>query len=198
MILFRILDHDLHRSKKDDAHPLMIEIPALPEFVPAVVSGSRGQFLVSKKLTNDGKIRVGIFSRNSEKMDGLITEMFSVAFELSNSNEWPNVMTGKASVKRAFNYISGQFDGQPHVCLVPESWSTTRVRKVFGCKNLSSNDFKYRDYCRLVYAKVSFPIFLSRPDMVGMYTQFLGDKSAIVLHNVKRGISFCPDFGDKN
>jgi len=199
MILYRILDRDIHKMKTGGAIPLMLETSALPEFVPAIVSGSRGQFLVVERLADGNKLRSGIFVYDSEKIDDVIPHMFSVAYELSVSREWQNVVTGRASIKRAFDYVADQFQGQPHVCLIPDSWDSTKIRKTFGVKNLSHNDLKYEKHCRLMYAKVPFPIFLSRPDMVGMHTQFVGTgKSSIILHNVMRGMSFCPDCGDES
>jgi hypothetical protein len=198
----------------------MIEVPSRPEFYPAIVSTSRGKkmgqnFVVSPHGTKEGMTRVGVFEYDSDRIDEVISEMFEHAYTLSQSKKWNNIFK---SPKAAFNHIkkSSGLESQPHVCLVPESWSQTRVEKFFGKKEIeehripvdSERDeeklekssigtrFIYRGVCRIVHCDVLLPMFLSRPDMVGMYTQFLGGKSAIVLHNIKLGIAFCPPKGD--
>lgn len=192
MILLRILDHDLHRSKQGaSAIPYMVEIPALPGFVPAIISNTHAKFVIARKLYEGNKIRVGVFDYDSEKLDDLILDMFSAAYELSRDEKWPNVFTGGGAPARAVKYVgeqSGMGVAQPHVCLVPQIWSSTKLNKFFG-KEFDGK--KYKKYCRIVSAKVAFPVFCSRPDMVGMYTQFLGGGAGFLLHNVKSGLAFC-------
>jgi hypothetical protein len=196
MILLKILEHDLHRSRKTGAVPLMIEVPARPEFLPALVSNARGEFLTSRKLMSTGHIRVGIFSYDSDRVDDVLLAMTNAAYELSRDEGWKNIMTGRGVARSAFNYIRDQATlGQPHVCLVPNSWAKSAVRKFFGPKNLDERKRKYRKYCHIVSSKVVMPVFLSRPDMVGMYTQFMGGSTSILLHNVRRGMAFCPPEG---
>lgn len=172
----------------------MIEVPALPHFIPAVVSNSRGGFIVSKKLTKDNRIRVGIFNYDSDRLDDIMLNLFGTAFELSKSENWNNVFFGSNSAKLAAEYIgdqSGMSKAQPHVCLVPSAWNPDQIKKFFKVEDNN----KYRKYCHIVSANVMFPVFCSRPDMVGMYTQFLGGGSGILLHNVRSGLAFCPDPG---
>lgn len=197
MILLKILEHDLHRSRKEGAVPLMIEVPAKPEFVPALVSNARGEFLVSRRLTATDHIRVGVFSYDSDRVDDTVLAMTNAAYELSRDEKWKNVMDGRGPARAAFNYVRKRspVPGQPHVCLVPHTWTGGATRKFFGSKNLDGKGRRYRKYCRVVPAKVVMPIFLSRPDMVGMYTQFMGGNTSILLHNVKRGMAFCPPKG---
>jgi len=84
-------------------------------------------------------------------------------------------------------------EAQPHVCLIPESWSQNKIREFFG-NNYDGR--KYKKICHVVLSKVIMPTFCSRPDMVGLYTQFMGGKSGIILHNIKAGIAFCAPSGD--
>jgi hypothetical protein len=194
MILLRILEHDLHRPRVGmTAFPCMIEVPALPSFVPAVVSNSRGSFIVSRRLTNDGRIRVGIFDYDSNKLDQVIGELFGVAFSLSLKEKFGNLFFSN-SAESALSYVgknSGMPGVQPHVCMIPSSWNEHDTEKFFGPKHFDGK--KYKGYCNVITSNVSCPVFLSRPDMVGMYTQFLGGGSGILLHNIKFGISFCPN-----
>ena len=195
MILLRILEHDLHRAKRGlNASPYMIEVPARPAFVPAVISNTRGKFIVSRKLTEGDRIRVGIFEYNADRLDETIDTMFDVAYSLSRDEKWGNIFMGNGATtaKAAFDYIgdhSGMPGVQPHACLIPESWSHTKTGKFFGAKNYDGR--KYKRICHVALARVTFPVFCSRPDMVGMYTQFMGGKSGILLHNIKEGLAFC-------
>jgi hypothetical protein len=193
MILLRILEHDLHRARQGvNAVPLMIEVPAKESFLPALVSNGSGKFLVSRRLTQEGRIRVGVFSHDSDRVDDVITTIADSALELSRAENWPNIFQGKGSAEAAFNYIRKEsgFNGQPHVCLMPDTWDEVVIRKWLGAKNVDGR--KYKKYCHIVPSKVSFPVFCSRPDMVGMYTQFMGGRSSILLHNVKFGFGLCP------
>jgi hypothetical protein len=194
MILLKILEHDLHRAREQGLVPLLIEVPAIPDFLPALVSSSRGQFLVSRRLTGTGHVRVGVFSYDSDRVDDVLLSMTNAAYELSRDEGWPNVMSGRGPARAGFDYIREQCPtpGQPHVCLTPQSWTQTESSRFFGARNLDANRRKYRKHCRIVPAKVAMPTFLSRPDMVGMYTQFMGGRTSILLHNVRRGMAFCP------
>ncbi len=80
---------------------------------------------------------------------------------------------------------------QPHVCLVPSSWSEKKASSFFG-KDYVPSERKLGKCCRVVFHDVPMPTFFSRPDMVGMYTQFMNGGSAIILHNVGLGMAFCP------
>jgi len=198
MILLKILEHDLHRPKRGlSASPYMIEVPANPGFVPAIISNSRGGFLVSRKLTRENRIRVGVFEYDSDRLDDVITEMFNAAIMLSQSEKWDNMFMGPNAAKLAADYIgdrSGMVKTQPHACLIPDSWDQNKIKKFFKSK-LNIDNRKYDEYCHIIPAKISVPTFCSRPDMVGMYTQFLGGGTGILLHNVRSGLAFCPDAG---
>lgn len=190
MILLKILDHDLHRSRSGkDAVPLIIEVPARKEFLPALVSNARMEFLVSRRLTDDGRIRVGVFSYDSDRLDDVVGPMMRAALDLSVSQKWKNVFD---SVEPAFHHVqrNSGLKTQPHVCLVPASWSNPRVSRAFG-EGLDPEGARYMKTCRIVRAKIPFIAFCSRPDMVGLYTQFMGGKSSVLLHNVRNGLSFC-------
>ena len=194
MLLMNILDHDLHRSRKSDVAPLWIETPAKSMFLPAVVSGSgmdipERRFLVSRRLTQDDKIRSGVFKYDSDRIDEIIGYMMFAAYELSKNEGWLNIFVGKDQITKAFGYVqnaSGMVT-QPHICLVPEKKDLTD----HGIKE-NFVDGTYRKVCKVYSCKVDFPVFCSRPDFVGMYTQFMGGRSSVVLHNVKNGLAFCP------
>lgn len=197
MILSRILEHDLHRSRQGDASPLWMEVPVLNSFLPILVSGSRGQFIVVRKLLKQegeqGYVRVGVFPWDSDRLDDLINDMCISAKDMSTLEGWGNCFSGRGSVRSAFNYVrdSAGIPGQPHVCLYPEKWEYNDMKRVFGAKNLDVNHRIYRKYCSLRRCKIDFPTFLSRPDFVGMYTQFMTGTSSIILHNIKLGMGFC-------
>ena len=175
----------------------MVEIPASPDFLPALVSNARGKFLTARRLRDSGHIRVGVFPYDSDRLDDLVPVMMDAAYELSRDEGWDNVFDGRAPARSAYNYVNDQVPTalQPHVCVIPVTWSIGETRKFFGKKNLDVKEKKYRERCRLVPAKVVMPVFLSRPDMVGMYTQFMGGSTSILLHNVRRGMAFCPPVG---
>lgn len=188
MLMLKILENDLHRSHSATATPYMVEIPASPAFLPAIVSSTRGKFLVSRNLTPEGRIKVGVFESNPDKIDDFIPAMLTAALELSRSEGWRNVFGPKA-VKTAFEYVRSEshLPVQPHVCIVPTSWDEDKVSKTLGLKGSK----KYQKYCHVIHADVPFIAFLSKPEMVGLYTHFLGGPAALLLHNVRRGIAFC-------
>jgi hypothetical protein len=191
MILIKILDHDLHRSKKGlDSIPLWLETPAKESFLPAIVSSSRGSFISSNKLTKDDKIRSGIFEHDPDRIDDVLEGLFTAATKLSLDQGWKNVFRGSRSASSAFGYIQNQsgVHSQPHACLVPESWDPAVLSDFMG-PDLDGSFFKKT--CRIYTCRVPHPVMLSRPDFVGLYTQFVGSRSTIVLHNVRRGIAFC-------
>ena len=211
MILLRFLDHDLHRTRQNvQAVPLWIETPAKPSFLPAIISGSgmdkpEKRFLVSRKLTQDGKLRSGVFKYDSDRIDEINGYMLSAAYDLSIKEDWPNIFRGKNQLKGAFDYIQRGFGAisQPHLCLIPEgqgqeSDPVKSVKKKVGMLSAMGKDLEdgvYRKCCRVTPCKVAFPVFCSRPDFVGMYTQFVGGRSSIILHNVKNSLAFCPPDG---
>ncbi len=194
MILIRLLDHDLHRARSDvQASPLMLETPAKPNFLPALVSTSdAGRFLVSRRLTKEGRLRSGVFSQDPDKSDDLIASVMKAAYKLSIDENFPNRFQ---TPRLAFNYIQEKSgaSAHPHLVLVPADWLGDDIDSFFGKKEMSdSNGNIYKKICRVIPSSVDFPIFFSRPDFVGMYTQFLGGRSSLILHNVKDGIAFVP------
>jgi hypothetical protein len=192
MILLKILDHDLHRPRSNvDAIPLAIEVPARPEFLPAIISGTRAQFLTSRRIFNDRYIRVGMFPHDSDRIDDVIEPMIRAAYELSVAEQWVNIFSGRGSLTAAYNFVryNSGLKTQPHMCLVPDSWTIAQCSKRFG-KAFDSKTSKFHSICHVVPSKVHTVTFLSRPDMVGMYTQILGGNSGIILHNIRMGMSF--------
>lgn len=198
-LLLRLLDHDLHRARAGvQASPLILETPAKPTFVPAIVSTmDPGRFLISRRLTREGRIRSGVFSQDPDRCDDLVGPLVKAAYALSVEDSFPNRF-GKAG--EAFDYIQEQSGAKahPHICLVPAGWIGDEVDSFFGQGDMSdSNVDIYRRICRVIPADVEFPVFFSRPDFVGMYTQFLGGKASLVLHNVRNGIAFVPPSANK-
>lgn len=214
-ILSSILEHDLHRSKKgSQAVPYMIHVPVLPDFYPIVVSTSRGKrmdtnFVAVHKMSGDGTARVGVFEQDSDKIDEVINDMIECAYQLSLLQKWNNIFD---SANSASSYIIENSDreDQPHACLIPNNWSRDIIQSWFQSELeerklpfdvfdddsdgvvISRTRLLYKGSCRIVECNVSFPVFLSKPDLVGLYTQFLNNQSAIILHNIQHGIAFVP------
>lgn len=201
MILLHLLDHDLHKSRDRSRVPLWLETPARREFLPCLISSSRaGRFLTNRHLTPDGRIKSGIFDHDSDRMDDLLRSLVSAAYDLSIHESWPNV---HASPSAAFEYVRAQsgMKTQPHMLLVPEKWTNKRISEWSDGEvhypSLSKGPGTpgsvpvFRDGCRVQPCKVDIPVFCSRPDFVGLYTQFVGGKASIILHNVRNGLGFC-------
>jgi hypothetical protein len=226
MILSKVLEYDLHRSRVPGAIPQFVHMPAPPSFLPALISNSRGKFVVTRQLyfgNNDRyfipkngspEIRNGhglvldaptdekqlqqlylvsaVFSHDSDRIDDVVPDMFDAAYDLSVEDGMPNVFSGPKCAMKAFSYVqkSSGMKIQPHVCLVPESWSPDEVSAFFG-DGYDPEKRRFHKYCRSIGSKVRRPVFLSRPDMVGLYTQFMGGGASIVLSNVRLGMAFC-------
>ncbi len=224
MLILKIMDHDLHRSKDPKAVPRAVCTQVHPDSFPCIVSGSRGQFLVSsgpqKEGPGAGMAMIPVFKHDSDKMDSLIGPMLEAAFRLSKGQSYrqfrrskkvvggkevdtsgdvdvkgsyANSFSGPGAAKRAFEYVqkSSGFVVQPHVCLVPSSMKEPDLVAFFG-DGFDPVKRKFRDCCRVISHDVPMPVFLSRPDMVGMYTQFMAGGAALILHNVELGMAFCP------
>lgn len=203
MILLRILDHDLHRYKNGvDGTIMWIETPARAEFLPAVVSLSNPKFGISRKLTQ-GMLRSGVFKYDQDRLDEVIPDLVKSAYDLSITEKWDNVYNTAASAFDGLQKKAGT-EVQPHAVLVPNSWSDIKLERWLGKANVTRGKLAanpdgtrdaaivYRKICRVQRCGVEFPAFFSRPDFVGMYTQIMGGRSSILLHNVKNGIAFCP------
>lgn len=196
MILIEILDHDFYRSRDNVNNiPLYEEIPFDKKFFPALISGTKGQFLISRKIFPGNIVRVGVFEYDSDKIDNLLADFYTVGIGLSKSENWKNIFSGKNAAQSAFNYIkkSSGLVGQPHVCLYPTAWTEDDIYKFFSKKKVDISKRKYNSYCKLIPSKVAYPVFFSRPDMVGLYTQYMGGKSSLIFHNVKLGVAFCEE-----
>lgn len=205
------METDIHRSREGVvASPLFLETPANPAFFPAIVSDSRGKMVVRPTITTPNQILVrhgldskknilatgdgvisGIFSHDPDRLDDFLDPIFQAALSLSRDQKWPNIFPGRRPTK-AFEYVrqNSGMKTQPHVCLVPSEWEDRDIKKWMGLSNYDGD--KYRGVSRVVRAKIKFPVFCSRPDMVGIFTQFLGGKSSVVVHNVKLGLGLCP------
>lgn len=187
MILTRLLEHDLHRAKAGvEAVPLILETPAKSNFVPALVSTiDSGRFLVTRRLTKDGKLRSAVFKHDPDKIDDILRPLIDAAYSMSEEEKFPNRFSKPAA---AFNYVfeTSGTGAHPHILLIPETEGTV-LEKWLG-KEYDGRT--YKKICRVVSADVTVPVFFSRPDFVGLYTQFLGGRSSIALHNVGRGLAF--------
>jgi hypothetical protein len=221
MLMTELLDHDLHRSRGGTPVPLMLEVPVSKDSYPAVVSGTRGQFLVSRGPQESGLAGVGVFEYDSDKLDALLGPMLTVAHSLSVGGSrtslkrvqrkvrgklvgvpvtetvagtFENSFTGKGAARAAFEHVqkSSGLRFQPHVCLVPSSWDEKAAFAFFGKKDYEPAKRKFSECCRVIFHDVPMPVFFSRPDMVGMYTQFLNGGASVILHNVELGLAFCP------
>jgi len=220
VLLTELLDHDLHRSRGGTPVPFMIEVPVPKDSFPAVVSSTRGRFLVSRRPREGGLAGVGVFDHDSDKLDSVIGPMLSVAHSLSDGQirtglqrvrrrvrgrdvmvpvetrvpgSFKNSFAGPGAAKRAFDHIqsSSGLKFQPHFCLVPSSWNMEAAGSFFG-GGLDVSKRRFMGCCKVAFHDVPMPVFFSRPDMVGMYTQFMNGGAAIILHNVEFGLAFCP------
>lgn len=191
-LLSRLLECDFHRSNlSSEARPLIIGTPARESFVPAVVSTTEyGKFIVSRKLTRENNIQSGVFSHNPDQIDELIVPLLLAAYGVSVEENYSNRFTTATAAFKYIDECSGT-GAHPHILLIPSDWDNRKVEKLLGKKNLAeSNGNVYRKICRVVSYDVKFPTFFSRPDFVGMYTQFSGDFASIILHNIKQGLAF--------
>lgn len=221
MLLTELMDHDLHRSRGGEPVPLAIHVPVPKDCFPAVVSGTRGQFLISTGLSKEtGLAAVGVFPCDSDKLDSVLGPLLTAAHGLSRGGShtrivrnprkvngkmtrvptetkvlgtYENSFTGPNAAQEALAYLRANsgLKAQPHVCLVPKSWDEKRVKSFFG-KEYDPKGRKFATCCRVISHDVPMPVFFSRPDMVGMYTQFMNGGAAIILHNVELGLAFCP------
>lgn len=191
MILPKILYHDLHRSRKPETVALHVHVPVPPDWEknvgPAIVSSTRGKFLVARRLQKNGLLMSGVFEYDPDEIDSVIPDLFSTAFSLSSNETLGNIFE---TPSKCFDFISDQAgsDSYPHVCVIPSSWSMSKTKKVFG-KDFDVASDRYKK-CRIERSQINVPVFLSRPDFVGMYTQITGGMSSIAIHNVRFGMSF--------
>lgn len=184
MIIETILEYDFHKSSGKDRHPLLLEIPAKLDFLPAVVSSSRpNKFIVTNSITKDNRIRTGVFQYRDENLDVFLKPLFDCAYDCSVNYGFPNRFK---KIDEAMKYIvnSSGMNSQPHIILVPNTFSKETRIDLFG----EPDGLKYKN-SRLVNCDISHAVLLSRPDFVGMLTRFESGIS-IVLHNVKLGVAF--------
>lgn len=140
---------------------------------------------MSRRLTDTGRIRSGVFRQSQDSIDVVVPPMIDAAYEMSIGEKWENVFDDAGA---AFSYIASVgVPGEPRKCLVPESWSDAKIARFLGGPII---DGKFRKNCVVLTCKTRIPVFLSRPDFVGLYTQFLDGKSSILLHNVRQGMAF--------
>ncbi len=221
MLLTELMDHELHRSRGGEPIPLVLHVPVPKDCFPAIVSGTRGQFVVSTGLSKEtGLAAVGIFPCDSDKLDSVLGPLLTAAYGLSKGSfhtrvvrkvqkvrgkpvsvptetkvvgTFENSFTGPDAARRAFAYVqkNSGLKAQPHSCLVPSAWDEKKTKSFFG-KEYDPKKRKFATCCRVISHDVPMPVFFSRPDMVGMYTQFMNGGAAIILHNVELGLAFCP------
>lgn len=190
MLILKILDHDLHRSREQGAIPMAILVPDAKAHSPVLVSSTRGKFLVRRKLFQ-GCHPCGVFKYDSDRLDEVIANVTEAGLQLSLDEKWPNVFTKPGP---AFDYIRERAGtaGQPHACAVPADWDDVKLKRWFGKGfEVTGGLVTYRKTCRVYRCNTKVPTFFSRPDYVGLLTQVAGGNSSILLHNVRNGMSFC-------
>lgn len=212
MILLNVLNHDLKRSKGSHKVAHLYEVPVDVSSLPALVSGPRGQFIQAKHPTRltftDGGIKISkddrpepslvtaTFNHDPDRMDEILGPLVMAAYELSVGSKFPNRFN---SPSLGFDYVKEHSHPhliQPHVCLVPSSWKEKDVRSRFDAdlkfsgKKGDSVKCKYREYCRVIPAPVHLPVFMSKPETMGLYTQFMGGTSSVALYNIAKGMAF--------
>jgi hypothetical protein len=187
MLMTRIMQHDMHKASRDGLMVPWIELQGLK--LPVLISGSRGNFLVARKHHPGDITRVGTFEADSDRIDNYLDGLIHAARDLSREEKWGNEFTGRHAALNGFKHVHDEDNlAQPHIGLFPSAWGEDQVDAFYGKSNLK--DGKYRKYCRLFSAPISFPVFCGRPDMVGLYTQFMGGTHSIILHNIKMGMAF--------
>lgn len=195
MLILKILDHDLHRARASAASkiPFSIMIPDKVGHFPVLVSSTRGKFIKRTKLV-EGAHPCGIFPHDPDRHDEIIGPLFQAAYDLSVAEKWGNVLQ---TPSQAFGYVqkAAGTTVQPHACLVPSTWSNAVLKK-WGGEDLIIGEGveSYKKTCRVYRCGVTVPVFVSRPDFVGLLTQFVGGLTSILLHNIQQGMAFCdPD-----
>jgi hypothetical protein len=186
-ILSKILDFDLHKSKKDGARIFFIETPGIPDFLPVVVSSiDKSRFLINNSITKDNRIRSGAFISAEESIDEVIPSLLLKSLELSREKFNNCFSTALA----AYNYIKREsgFDNQPSACFIPNLWTEDEIKEKLSGLNIDVD--LMNSHCRIYRSNINFVCFLSKPDYVGLYTRLPGNMNSILLHNVKLGMSF--------
>ena len=189
MILEGILENYL-MGNRGSQNALFIEMSIPPEFFPSIVSSARGSFLISRHQHPGGVIRVGVFNPYG-RLDDFIPPLFEKALQFSTTDKFPNVFRDSRS---AFDYVrteSGEEDC-PRFVLIPSEWKAAKIRSFFGTGNLKKEkeNHTYMKVCKVIpVVDLKFPVFLSRPDYVGVLNTF-GSNRSILLHNVEKGMAF--------
>lgn len=185
-ILESILEYDFHGTTGSAKVPLLIEIPAKKEFLPAVVSsGTPGKFIITKAITKENRIRTGVFNSVDENSDSLLNPLFATAHDCSvqmgMNNRFPDLASAIAYIKE-----SSGIPSMPHSILIPKSIDAETCLSKYGV------DPKKRKYeqARVLFCDVSKIVVLSRPDFVGLFTRFTNNAVSVLLHNVALGIAF--------
>ncbi len=182
-ILASILELDYHKTKNPDSRGLILETPARIEFLPAIISSTTAsKFLTSTRLTSEGRIRSGIF-KSQENLDVYLVPLIDAAYKLSISQSWGNIFE---SDEPAVAYIkaSADLDESPFTFLVKSGHGISS-----GDTEGTSVSKKYLG-ARLVEWDQNYSVVFSRPDLVGLLTQFSNSHASILLHNVRLGMAF--------
>lgn len=192
MLLLKILHHDLHRSRKPGASPFAIIVPDNVGHSPVLVSTTRGEFVVRRKLVQGGH-PCGCFEWDSDRLDDLIGKIVQASYDLSLNEGWSNIFQSASEAHAYIRRTSGT-TMLPANCLIPKDWTDADLEDWAGGKrHLSRTNIGefYKGKCRLNRCNTEIPVFLSRPDYVGLYTAMAGGLSSILLHNVKNAMAFC-------
>ncbi len=192
MLILKILHHDLHRSRKAEASPLAIVVPDSKGHSPVLVSSTRGEFIVRRRLFQGGH-PCGVFPYDPDRLDELIGKVVQASYDLSVTEGWQNIFK---TAEEAHIYIrrTAGTTMLPANALIPKDWTDEQVSSWAGpdVEHTKTGSI-YKKTCRLHRCNTEMPVFLSRPDYVGMFTSMVGGHSSILLHNVQKAMAFCPN-----
>lgn len=189
-ILSTILEYDMHTSRSPNQQGIILETAARPEFLPAVVSTlSPSRFLTVRKLSREGRIRMGVF-KTPENLDTHLPALIQAADALSRDESWENQFQ---DIKAAMAYVSvkSELDDCPMNLLISESAAPF----VYDQLGLEPDAVKFNN-CKIFTWSGSKSVVMSRPDLVGLLTQFKNSTAALILHNVRLGMAFVEHTND--
>lgn len=191
MILMKILENDLHRSSRPSV--LYVEVPCKPDWLPIVVSTTRGKFVPVNRLREGSMAWAGAFEYDSSKFDQLIQPLFECAFSMSQSGVFKNIFSDPDA---AYSHVQESHDSkvEPPYLLVPDTITDKALRKLLGPKNVKGTEqkFTYKTKTSVFRCNIKYPVFLTVPTHVGIHIRTLGKFSSILLHNVGLSMAFFP------
>lgn len=195
MILESILDTYM-MGTGDDRDFMWVEMTLPSEFFPSLISSTRGTFLVTRHQHPGGMIRVGVFSPKGP-LDTHLPALMDRALQFSKSDGFKNIFSDPSE---AFHHVRSRSEEEtcPRYLLVPEKWTAKKISTFFGKNNISTEDKLdigdpvtwYSKTCKVLPAEVTYPVFVSKPDFVGVMNVFANGSRSILLHNVSNSLAF--------